>query len=911
MFSIGKSVKENPCRDPSTQGKHSVSIIKTMILGICANFLVTYCSATEHFPCRSVVNGDIVFRGGGFSSSDGNDNGSQVLKQQNRRRFLNIFKLKSDDNIDEALAQAKIEKLPSGSGRGGALAVAKHSQINRLKLQNRIENKEPLLLITNTKSFADANTAKVKNQPKSIFRLWWTSPLEEVTSNEPHVEEKPVSQTKERTKEHMQNETGDKKEKENILKSEEESKDNPSQLEEKTEGATDKVDKVETRKDNKEAETLELPEALCEEKLPDQNNTSDTSAGAETELRKEHQEVKDVRNDEDGKNPSILAGDTPYTSSGYVSISCCNKNMELFKLLTLCDCQWRSIDSIASLGMSNGNPQLRLSRQLRPIRKAAAKATGLSGVISGKQRTTAQTAVNDEEVNFGDADLGRIRRLTTIDTRRAHKLVQLKEEEKTAMEETKRRRFSRRRKRSDIILPANFKDGDNEEKPAIETAEDAKLREKLQKELEVKRRHERVEEIDKMIVEWQRKLQELICEKDSLQRRPSPLYNYTASPSADGDFTFSRNFNFPPDSLVDDYLDDIFATGRLVRMNHTHLWRTDDDDDDDESIGDDLLTPSGDARKLYGRDQYREERLKKSSLADDKKKSNGNGGGGSWLLRQSLGRRSSLGMKIGEIAEDNGYKAVCKGVMASLAQSIASLHGINVMTHSDIRLYVEQAPDLPPLRRNFLPEGNSYAEEAIKKAMMKGRKKRKKGHKMSQETFIQRDAVVETLLSHVQISAPLLKLFPLIWQRALLANMITLITQIVSDFCSGIELQILGHSLTLSFKPISESDLIRHIGLAGKGFNHRRTKPGKFEAAVKATAEDVAKNLQFLDRWHERALGGDMLRAQIANLIARLVLTLTDEVLSGARMDLWAAQAGGPRVVAGLEYRTPKQPAPL
>eukprot|EP00546_Thalassionema_frauenfeldii_P010210 CAMPEP_0178926756 /NCGR_PEP_ID=MMETSP0786-20121207/18733_1 /TAXON_ID=186022 /ORGANISM="Thalassionema frauenfeldii, Strain CCMP 1798" /LENGTH=860 /DNA_ID=CAMNT_0020601961 /DNA_START=195 /DNA_END=2777 /DNA_ORIENTATION=- len=859
-----------------------------MILGICATFLVTYCSAIEQFPCRSLVNGDIVFRGGGFSSSDGNENGSQVLKQQNRRRFLNIFKLKSDDKIDEALAQAKIEKLPSGSGRGGALAVAKQSQINRLKLHNRIENKKPLLLITNTKVFADTNTAKVKNQPKSIFRLWWTSSLEEVTSNEPRAEEKPVSQTNKRTKEYMQSDTDDKKEKGKILKSQEESKENPSQLEKKTEGATDKVDKVETRKDDKEAETLplELPEVLCEEKLSEQNNASATSAGAEKELRKEQQEVEDVQNEKDRKNPSILAGDTPHTSSGY----------------------WRSIDSIASLGMSNGNPQLRLSRQLRPIRKAAAKATGLSGVISGKQRTAAQTAVSDEEVKLGEADLGRIRRLTTID--RAHKLGQLKEEEKTAREGKKRRRFSRRRKRNDIILPANFKDGDNEEKPALETVDDAKLREKLQKELEVKRRHERVEEIDNMIVEWQRKLQELICEKDSLQRRPSPLYNYTASPSEDGDLTFSRNFNFPPDSLVDDYLDDIFATGRLVRMNHTHLWRTDDDDDDGESIGDDLLTPSGDARKLYGKDQYREERLKKSSSADDKKKSNGNGGGGSWLLRQSLGRRGSLGMKIGEIAEDNGYKAVCKGVMASLAQSIASLHGINVMTHSDIRLYVEQAPDLPPLRRNFLPEGDSYAEEAIKSAMMKGRKKRKKGHKMSQETFIQRDAVVETLLSHVQISAPLLKLFPLIWQRALLANMITLITQIVSDFCSGIELQILGHSLTLSFKPISESDLIRHIGLAGKGFNHRRTKPEKFEAAVKATAEDVAKNLQFLDRWHERALGSDMLRAQIANLIARLVLTLTDEVLSGARMDLWAAQAGGPRVVAGLEYRTPKQSAP-
>lgn len=83
----------------------------------------------------------------------------------------------------------------------------------------------------------------------------------------------------------------------------------------------------------------------------------------------------------------------------------------------------------------------------------------------------------------------------------------------------------------------------------------------------------------------------------------------------------------------------------------------------------------------------------------------------------------------------------------------------------------------------------------------------------------------------------------------------------------------------------------------------------KFEAAVRATAEDVAEGLQFLDRWHERALGGGMLRTQIATLIARLVLTLVDDILVASKMDLWATQAGGPRLVAGLEYRSiPQQP---
>jgi hypothetical protein len=127
---------------------------------------------------------------------------------------------------------------------------------------------------------------------------------------------------------------------------------------------------------------------------------------------------------------------------------------------------------------------------------------------------------------------------------------------------------------------------------------------------------------------------------------------------------------------------------------------------------------------------------------------------------------------------------------------------------------------------------------------------------------------------------------------------------IIQDFSEGLQFQILGHSLSFNFKPITEADMIQHIGDGGFHFNHRRSKPEEFEAAVKATAEDVSKGLAFLDRWHERALGGDLLRAQIGNLIARIVLTLVDEVLHSARIDLWSAQAGGPRVVAGLEYRS-------
>lgn len=430
-------------------------------------------------------------------------------------------------------------------------------------------------------------------------------------------------------------------------------------------------------------------------------------------------------------------------------------------------------------------------------------------------------------------------------------------------------------------------------------------RKSLEEQLEDERRRERVQEIDRLISKGQKALLDLQCEKDDLQRRPNPLYNYTTG--KDGKTT--RTFSFPPQELVDEYIDELFANGRLEKMNHTHLWKNGGglDDDEDESIGDDLFVPSADARKLY---ETKERRNEPSSRGPESKPGNGNGGGGSWLLRQNLGKGGSLGEKIGETTETAAYKAVCSAVMSSLARSIAAIHGVNIMTHSDIRLYMEQSPDLPPVGRNVIPGssgGQNYAQEAIMDAMRKGVTKRKKRGSRSrrqrvEEAFMQRDAVVETLLSHCQISAPLLKLFPISWQRALLGNIITLIAAVVSDFCDGIQLQILGHQLSFAYKPITESDMIRHIGTAG-GFNHRRARPEQFEAAIRATANDVSDNLQFLDRWHHRALGSGMLRAQIANLIARIVLTLADEVLSGARMDLWSAQAGGPRMLAGLEYR--------
>lgn len=539
----------------------------------------------------------------------------------------------------------------------------------------------------------------------------------------------------------------------------------------------------------------------------------------------------------------------------------------------------------------------------------------MHGLLSGKSATKNGQQPTEVSETLDEEDLGVIqRRIAAIDRARAG----IAAFEGRRQRPLPRFRFRQRKIESNIQIASGFE----KPKSAIEIEAERQLAEAerqriLEEEREERMRKNRVLEIDRAITEGQKKIIALQSEKDAMQRRPNPLYNYSTVEETTGEAVetrYTRKFNFPKGELVDEYLEELFANGRLVKMNHTYIWKSGsgDDEDEDESIGDDLFTPSAGARKLYREhyEDYDRPRRPKSHASELRR---GNGGGGSWLLRQTLGQGSSLGEKIGESVENLAYKSICAAVMSSLAKSISAIHGINIMTHSDIRVFVEDSPDLPPLARGVIPD-KDYAQKAIVGAMREGNRKRKKkafkGTKsvLSEDAFIQRDAIVETLISHCQISAPLLKLFPLEWQRALLGNIITLIAAIVSDFCDGIQLQILGHQLSFSFKAITESDMIRHIGMAGNGFNHRRARPEQFEAAVRATAEDVSAGLSFLDRWHERALGSGMLRAQVANLIARIVLTLADEVLSGARMDLWSAQAGGPRLVAGLEYRTNPEP---
>ncbi|OEU16833.1 hypothetical protein FRACYDRAFT_239426 [Fragilariopsis cylindrus CCMP1102] len=613
---------------------------------------------------------------------------------------------------------------------------------------------------------------------------------------------------------------------------------------------------------------------------------------------------------------------------------------------------WVPIDNMITFGLASKFTSLKLSRKIRRVRKLTAYLTGLHGLMSGKPPSSLLSELlndTDTDSSLNDKEPSRYVRKRIAAIEKAREGVE--RAQAAAEEETKRRKglfgglFGPKEERNDIDDDAEEDITDGESSDESIKAQAPKIPQKSPKEIEEElQRMERVREIDRLISAGQNQLIDLICEKDVLQRRPNPLFDYTTKTdtitaeidivkstiiesssnvtenttksesdviASKVEIQASRKINFPPDDLVAEYLDMVMSTRRLTKMNHTYLWKDseleeDDGDDDEESIGDDLFTASADAHRLYqsSSSSYYGENGRSS---ENGKNGNGKkGGGGSWLLRQSIGGGPSLGEKIGMAVETAAYKAVTAALMSFLARALSSLHGINVLKHSDIRLVLEQSPDLPPVQKDGIIHGSydTYAEDTIKTVMRRKTrrsKKRSSKHRLSEDAFVQRDAVTETLLSHVQISAPLLKLFPLAWQRALLGNILTLSTAIISDFVDGLHFQILGHQLSFAFRPITEVDIARQM--AGGQFNQRRYKAAEFEAAVQATAEDLKEELKFLDSWHERALGSGVLRTQIANMIARIVLTLTDEVLSGARMDLWSAQAGGPRMLAGLEHR--------
>merc|ERR1712157_401012 len=61
---------------------------------------------------------------------------------------------------------------------------------------------------------------------------------------------------------------------------------------------------------------------------------------------------------------------------------------------------WETIDKITSFGLSNTNPNYRLSKKLYYIRKKTASITGLHGIISGKQVLEENKKNNDEKLGI-------------------------------------------------------------------------------------------------------------------------------------------------------------------------------------------------------------------------------------------------------------------------------------------------------------------------------------------------------------------------------------------------------------------------------------------------------------------------------------------------------------------------------
>ena len=154
-----------------------------------------------------------------------------------------------------------------------------------------------------------------------------------------------------------------------------------------------------------------------------------------------------------------------------------------------------------TLGLSNSLPALRISTRLRTVRKITARLTGLHGWLSGKGRVV--------YVDVEDEELGIVRRrIAAIDR---------------ARENIDRARASKTRRRGLFGQGGLF----GQRKPPLDDDYSFILKRDEEAEKEELRRKERVKEIDKLIKEGQSRLLELVVEKDYLQQRPNPLFQYS------------------------------------------------------------------------------------------------------------------------------------------------------------------------------------------------------------------------------------------------------------------------------------------------------------------------------------------------------------------------------------------------
>ena len=182
--------------------------------------------------------------------------------------------------------------------------------------------------------------------------------------------------------------------------------------------------------------------------------------------------------------------------------------------------QWIGIDLVTSLGLSSFSDDLKISRALRPMRKAVSKATGLHGFMSGKQyisneqslgsenRTSTVISI-DEELGIHDANAVEAEMLARrVASRRRHR-------RQGGRNNRQGRRWGFRRGQqgpNNNLVSSNYV-----VVPALDTSPNA---------LEHRRR-KRAEEIDLLLKRGSERLLELQCERDDLLSAPNPLFNYT------------------------------------------------------------------------------------------------------------------------------------------------------------------------------------------------------------------------------------------------------------------------------------------------------------------------------------------------------------------------------------------------
>ena len=211
--------------------------------------------------------------------------------------------------------------------------------------------------------------------------------------------------------------------------------------------------------------------------------------------------------------------------------------------------------------MSSVNDDLKISRALRPFRKAAARATGLHGFVSGKQYSenyllldpknsisgkTSTVISIDEELGIHDVNA---LEAETLARRFASRKMRRRapQDSRTRRNNHQGRRWGFRRGRQLPRVRDNVV-SDCVVVPDLDTSPDA---------LE-QRRLKRVEEIDHLLQRGRERLLELQCERDDLLCAPNPLFKYTKKydPSTNhtyGDVRTTRELNFPPPELVDEY----------------------------------------------------------------------------------------------------------------------------------------------------------------------------------------------------------------------------------------------------------------------------------------------------------------------------------------------------------------------